>query len=156
MIFERFYKCDQFTQGTGLGLSICNVIAVKLKGRIVLESEENKGSRFGIVIPCKIKESETDSEKMEYVTEDTGTLSDETKRPVILIAEDSASNYMVISRILKKHFTIVWALNGQDALNGVNKQKIDMVLMDIKMPEMDGITALRKIRKTHKYLPVIM
>lgn len=93
---------------------------------------------------------------MEYVTEDTGTLSDETKRPVILIAEDSASNYMVISRILKKHFTIVWALNGQDALNGVNKQKIDLVLMDIKMPEMDGITALRKIRKTHKYLPVIM
>lgn len=71
------------------------------------------------MIPCEIKESETDSEKMEYVTEDTGTLSDETKRPVILIAEDSASNYMVISRILKKHFTIVWSLNGQDALNVV-------------------------------------
>lgn len=156
MIFERFYKCDQFTQGTGLGLSICNVIAVKLKGWIILESEENKGSRFGIMLPYEIELSETDTEDVEYVTEETGALPAETDRPVVLIAEDSVSNYMVLSRILKKHFTLIWVLNGRDALNIISKQSVDLVLMDIKMQEMDGLTALKKIRKTHKKLPVII
>lgn len=156
MIFERFYKCDQFSQGTGLGLSISSVIAGKLKGRIILESEENRGSRFGIVIHCEMKQEEEDAEDMEYVTEETGALLTQTDRPVVLIAEDSASNYMVLSRILKKHFNIVWALNGRDALDVVNKQKVDLVLMDIKMQEMDGITALKKIRRTHKKLPIII
>lgn len=156
MIFERFYKCDQFSQGTGLGLSISSVIAGKLKGRIILESEENAGSRFGIVIPCEMKEQEEDVEDIEYVVEETDTSLSETDRPVVLIAEDSASNYMVLSRILKKDFNIVWALNGQDALDVVNKQKVDLVLMDIRMQEMDGITALKKIRRTHKNLPVII
>lgn len=154
MIFERFYKCDQFTQGTGLGLSICNVIAVKLKGQIILESEENKGSRFGIIMPCEIEQLEDETEEVEYVTEESDTLLPD--RPVVLIAEDSVSNYMVLSRILKKHFTLIWVLNGQDALNIINKQPVDLVLMDIKMQEMDGLTALKKIRKTHKKLPVII
>ena len=157
MIFERFYKCDQFSQGTGLGLSICHVIAEKLQGRIILESEENKGSRFGIVIPHNIKLCKSDDKNTQFDTKATDNSQPiDSDRPVVLIAEDSASNYMVLSRILKKHFTIIWALNGRDALDVVNKQKVDLILMDIKMQEMDGITALKKIRKTHKDLPVII
>lgn len=156
MIFERFYKHDEFTQGTGLGLSISCVIAEKLQGRIILESEENKGSRFAIVMPYETMQSETEGDKVEYVTEEADSYITDDNRPVILIAEDSASNYMVLSRILKKHFTIVWALNGRDALEVINNQRVDLVLMDIKMHEMDGITALKKIRKTHKWLPVII
>lgn len=155
MIFERFYKCDEFVQGTGLGLSICSVIADKLKGRIILESEEDKGSRFGIVLSCMATQSDTDIVDEENVTEDTGDVADD-GRPVVLIAEDSVSNYMVLSRILKKHFTILWALNGRDALDIVNRQHVDLVLMDIKMQEMDGLTALKKIRKNNKRLPVII
>ena len=157
MIFERFYKCDEFAQGTGLGLSICGVIAAKLNGRIVLESEQGKGSRFGIVLPWQVQLAENDVSEIEDMAGDVNLNAiEEHGRPIVLIAEDSVSNYMVLSRILKKHFTIVWALNGQDALDIVNRQPIDLVLMDIKMQEMDGITALKKIKKTHKKLPVII
>lgn len=158
MIFERFYKCDEFAQGTGLGLSICSVIANKLNGRIILESEEGKGSRFGIVIPYSIKPSDGDADQSVSVVERTDSTegNNDENRPVVLIAEDSVSNYMVLSRILKKYFTIVWALNGKDALEIVNRQSVDLVLMDIKMQEMDGLTALKKIRKIHKSLPVIV
>lgn len=157
MIFDRFYKVDEFVQGTGLGLSICHVIAEKLNGRIALSSEVGRGSRFGIVLPYA-DEPDTDREDTESgipVVADAAEPGDE-NRPVVLIAEDSVSNYMVISNILKKFCTIVWAINGKDALEIVKKRKVDLVLMDIKMHKMDGITALIKIRKIFKHLPVII
>ena len=158
MIFERFYKCDEFVQGTGLGLSICGVIAGKLNGRIILESEPNKGSRFGIVLSNEavIPEETEVLIEVDNKKEDCCSEPEKEDLPVVLIAEDSVSNYMVLSRILKKHFTIVWALNGKDALDIVNKRSVDLVLMDIKMQEMDGLTALRKIKKVRKNLPVII
>ena len=52
MIFERFYKRSEFSQGVGLGLSICVLIVEKMGGRIELESEEGRGSRFTVVLPC--------------------------------------------------------------------------------------------------------
>ena len=52
MIFERFYKRDEFAQGTGLGLSICRSIVSRMNGKIEVESEEGKGSRFSVVFPC--------------------------------------------------------------------------------------------------------
>ena len=53
MVFERFYKQDEFAQGTGLGLSICRTIVDRLGGRILLDSEPGSGSRFSIVFPAK-------------------------------------------------------------------------------------------------------
>lgn len=54
-VFERFFKVDEFAQGTGLGLSICQTIAERLEGRITLSSQEGKGSRFTLIIPCRPK-----------------------------------------------------------------------------------------------------
>lgn len=156
MIFDRFYKVNEFAQGTGLGLSICQVIVNKLNGRITLSSEVGKGSRFGIVFTCTEKQDmqTNNTEKQESVQESSNEYDE--NRPVILIAEDSVSNYMLLKNILKKSFNIFWALNGKDALEIIKKQKIDLILMDIKMNEMDGITALTKLRKSHKKLPVII
>ena len=154
VIFERFYKRNEFAQGTGLGLSICMLIAERLGGRITLESRENKGSRFGIAVPCTVELTEGNTIGVENKIEEVE--SQEENRPVILIAEDSVSSYMVLSRILKSRFNILWALNGRDALDIIHKKSVDLVLMDIKMQEMDGLTALKKIRKTHKNIPVII
>ena len=157
MIFDRFYKVDEFAQGTGLGLSICQVIAEKLCGRLTLSSEEGQGSRFGIVFSyAKDTEDGHDEEpaSAQTVQEESEVPHDD--RPVVLIAEDSVSNYMVLNNILKRFCNIIWTVNGKDALDIVRKRKIDLVLMDIKMHEMDGITALAKIRKTFKSLPVVI
>ena len=54
MIFSRFYKQNEFSQGAGLGLSICKVIVEKLGGKITLQSEAGKGSRFTVIIPCRV------------------------------------------------------------------------------------------------------
>ena len=54
MIFNRFYKQNEFSQGAGLGLSICKVIVEKLGGKITLQSEAGKGSRFTVIIPCRV------------------------------------------------------------------------------------------------------
>ncbi|MDD6209106.1 MAG: response regulator, partial [Bacteroidales bacterium] len=157
MIFDRFYKVDEFAQGTGLGLSICQVIVDKLKGRITLSSEKGKGSRFGIVLPLE-KQTDDLPEQEElpagHIIEESS--DQDGNLPVVLIAEDSVSNYMVLNNILKKHCHIIWTINGKDALQVIKKRHVDLVLLDIKMHEMDGITALKKIRKIHKNLPVII
>ncbi len=154
MIFNRFYKVNEFVQGTGLGLSICQAIADKLKGKITLSSAINKGSRFGIVLSYSQPHDNLQQEKTPSYPVTVRT--EEENQPVVLIAEDSVSNYMVVNNILKKFCTVIWVVNGKDALEVIKKQKIDLVLLDIKMHEMDGITALKKIRKTSKELPVII
>lgn len=156
MIFDRFYKINEFTQGTGLGLSICQVIATKLKGRITLSSEMNKGSRFNIVLSYADQADADHLHPDNALTVAEKVSSVNSNLPIVLIAEDSVNNYMVLNNILKKFCTVVWAINGKDALDIVNKQKVDVVLMDIKMYEMDGLTALRKIRKKNKKLPVVI
>ena len=157
MIFNRFYKVNEFAQGTGLGLSICQVIVDKLNGKIAVTSEEGKGSRFSIVLSYADQIENDLPPEIETIShyaqiEETNEGED---RPVVLIAEDSASNYMVLNNILKGYFKVIWVVNGKDALEVVKKRKVDIVLMDIKMHEMDGITAAKKIRKIFKNLPII-
>ena len=70
------------------------------------------------------------------------------RKPLILIAEDVESNYKLLEIILKKEYDLLWAKNGREA--------VDAILMDIKMPVMDGIEALKEIRRYTAELPVIM
>lgn len=78
------------------------------------------------------------------------------RKPLILIAEDVESNYKLLEIILKKEYDLIWAKNGKEAVEYALSQNPDAVLMDIKMPVMDGIEALKEIRIHTDKLPVIM
>jgi CheY-like chemotaxis protein len=73
----------------------------------------------------------------------------------ILVAEDNDSNFILMTYILKKFYQFERAKNGQEAVDMVDKGEYDLVLMDIKMPIMDGLEATKKIKETHPSLPII-
>ncbi|MBR1768088.1 MAG: response regulator [Prevotella sp.] len=73
----------------------------------------------------------------------------------ILVAEDNDSNFILMTYILKKYYQFERAKNGQEAVDMVEKGEYDLVLMDIKMPIMDGLEATKKIKETHPSLPII-
>lgn len=78
------------------------------------------------------------------------------RKPLILIAEDVESNYKLLEIILRKDYDLLWAKNGREAVDYALSEHPDAVLMDIKMPVMDGIEALKEIRLHTQSLPVIM
>ena len=90
---------------------------------------------------------------MQYTMTDNNTSE---RKPLILIAEDVESNYKLLEIILKKEYNLLWAKNGKEAVEYALSHNPDAVLMDIKMPVMDGIEALKEIRLHTDKLPVIM
>lgn len=152
-IFDRFAQTKRGSNpkfgGTGIGLSICKGLVELMHGKIWAESTFNQGSSFYISMPL-----ETPIE--DHITR----LTHKEEKPKafngnILIAEDVMLNFMLIKRMLKPTgFKIIHAKNGQEAVDLCN-DKIDLVLMDIRMPIMDGLEASKIIRKTYSDLPII-
>lgn len=151
-IFERFTQLDNFSQGTGLGLSISKYLAERMNCEIIVDSEVGKGTEFAISItPDDDQASHNniiEEPRIEY-------LSDNAIRK-ILIAEDVESNYTLIKNYLKhNNYALIWVKTGLDAVNAFQNDSFNLVLMDIKMPEMDGLEATRIIRKSGNKLPII-
>lgn len=146
-IFTHFEKVNEFVQGTGLGLPICKSIVEHLGGRIEVESELGKGSTFSFYLPYY----EVD-EKNVY---DPAVSKAGNKRKKILVAEDIESNYMQINALLNKDYTILWVRNGEEAVNSFLRERPDLILMDIRMPVMNGVEATEKIRSISADIPII-
>ena len=152
LIFNRFEKLNDFVQGTGLGLSICQSIVERLGGKIDVESELGVGSTFMLYLPYQQVTQRGHGELIESLDEKGKTSS---KRKKILIVEDTESNYLQINILLKKDYTISWAVNGEEAINSFLRERPDLILMDIRMPVMNGVQATEKIRAIAPNLPII-
>ena len=76
-------------------------------------------------------------------------------KPTILVAEDNDSNFLLVNAILKKYADIVRAVNGMEAVNVVKNGNTDLILMDIRMPIMDGLEATMEIRKINPDIPIV-
>lgn len=82
-------------------------------------------------------------------------LNTEGKKPVILIAEDTESNYLLVSTILRKEYEVLWAHNGVEAVDMCKESNPNLILMDIRMPMMNGLEATKAIREFNKQIPII-
>ena len=157
MIFERFRQADDTNTrkygGTGLGLTICKNLIQLLKGDIRLESEPGKGTTFYVTLPLTTSMAVSAPKAIpRELPEYSGTLKDKT----ILIVEDEESNYFLLERILRRtNANVIWAKNGIDAIVMTSKGNIDLILMDIRIPVMDGYEATGEIRKFNQSVPII-
>jgi len=157
LVFERFRQVDDSSTrkygGTGLGLTICKNLMTLLNGSIRIDSEQGQGATFFISLPLtSIPGSETVKPAPKQISEYSGILSDK----ILLVVEDEDSNYFLLERILKRtDAKIIWAKNGLDAVRIAEQGNINMILMDIRMPVMDGYEATESIRKFNKTIPII-
>ena len=158
-IFERFSKLNTggdstLQAGTGLGLAICHELVSVLGGEIWLDSIPGKGSTFYFTLPFQPNSDIS----IEPSLANFKVNKDLFKGKSVLIAEDVASNYKLVEAFLANlGIEIFWAKDGVEAIKICQENpSIDIILMDIQMPIMDGLNALKNIRKINPSVPVIV
>ena len=142
-IFKRFGQINnksEINQGTGLGIPIAEGFARLFGGGMWLDSELGKGSTFYFAIPYRSKASNLETPQ----------------KPTVLVAEDEEANFLLLQLWLKKYCHLIHASDGNETVSLLaENEEIDLVLMDVKMPYMNGIEATREIRKTNQKVPII-
>ena len=161
-IFNTFASKDaDQNKGYGLGLALCKIIVEKMGGSINVKSSLNVGSTFTFRLPFhgSIGGVAT-SVRSKPTTEMVRTLrvtehSTSKVLKTVLVAEDEDSNYELVRIVLQKRYRLLHARNGIEAVTMNEEEHPDLILMDIRMPEMDGLDATRIIKEVNHETPVI-
>lgn len=162
-IFNRFEQADisdtKAFQGSGLGLAISKSYAEMLGGKIWLESEENKGSVFYFSLPFrKMKEpNKKVIENEETFSSPQPGVSDSDKKLKVLVAEDDKNSFVLLTTIFRKYnWNIIHTETGRQTIEKYREQPdIDLILMDIKLPDIDGYEATRQLKAINPKVPII-
>lgn len=156
MIFERFRQgsisLTRAYEGAGLGLSISKAFVEMLGGKIRVSSKPGRGSEFSFLLPFTnqpIQESGNEEDQLQHMNQ--ATIFN------VLVAEDDENSLMYLKAILdNRNVKLYESTNGKEAVGFIkNHPEIGLVLMDLKMPEMDGFEAIRQIKKIRPTLPVV-
>ena len=158
-IFDTYVSGDAAqNQGFGLGLALCRIIVEKLGGTIRVESEVGKGSTFTFVLPFEgtvggiSPESTTTSTNVRTIRVSERPMAN---MKTILVAEDEDSNYELVKIVLQKRYRLIRAHNGIEAVQMNEDEHPAMILMDIRMPGMNGLDATRIIKEVSHNTPVV-
>jgi len=158
-IFETYVSRDAETQkGYGLGLALCKIIVEKMNGRISVNSKLGEGSTFRFVLPfegtiggmAKGSRTTTNSRTIRVSTK-----TDMRNAPLIIVAEDEDSNYELVRIMLAKRYRLMRAKNGIEAVTFCDEEHPDLILMDIRMPDMNGLDATRIIKEVNHDIPIV-
>lgn len=159
IIFENFTQLSEnkskLVEGTGLGLTITKRITELLGGSITVSSKVGEGSVFSVTIPTKLAEEEMeDNAEGDYLGIDFSKFNGLN----VLVAEDNPINMRLAEIILENwKCNIIKAENGLEAMDKIKSNKVDIVLMDVQMPEQDGLETTRQIRSSDdlKGIPIM-
>jgi CheY-like chemotaxis protein len=157
-LFKPLFSADTtYTRkygGMGMGLAVSHGLATLMGGKIICESRLGEGSIFRLFLPLSLPAAKIAKKKEPRRVSDTDILH----RMRVLVAEDNKINQMIIKELLSAvGIDVTLADNGIEALALLRTKTFDLVLMDIQMPEMDGLTATAQIRSNHRYddLPIV-
>jgi len=157
-IFERFSKFNSECEtmlfpGTGLGLTICRELIQLMGGDIWFDSAVNEGSTFYFTLP-NLNLEQAKEPNTSIIKSSTGH---DFSGKTIIVAEDVISNFKLIKAYLKQtNVNLLWARDGKEVIEMIEKHDVNLILMDIQMPIMDGIQTSLEIRNAKNMIPIII
>ena len=159
-IFDTYASKDAEQQkGYGLGLALCRIIVEKMGGSISVDSTVGEGSTFTFVLPFHgsiggmATSNRTTSTNVRTLR--VSNHPDESNLKTVLVAEDEESNFELVRIVLQKRYRLLRARNGIEAVTMNEDEHPDLILMDIRMPEMNGLDATRIIKEVNHNTPIV-